>query len=74
MRTNTERFLPGIHIGNKLQQMATNVETKIVRNLSRVDRATMNNMYHVSEYCRPIQISMLMSEGKWEVNCNYMNK
>ena len=45
---------------------------QVSKNLSKVDRQTMDSVAHVSEYCPSIQRVMLRRERKWEVASDYM--
>ena len=49
-------------------------EKQVVRNLSKHDRHTLDNVYHVSEFCSEIQQNMLITEKKWQMNPRYMDK
>lgn len=40
--------------------------------MNRVDKQSMDNIYHVSEFCGDIQDNMLLTEKKWQVEANYM--
>lgn len=42
--------------------------------MSKADRQTANDIYHVSEYCKSIQECMLKNQVKWSVPASYMNK
>lgn len=58
MRGNTDRLenkLPGIHLAsNKLNGYKQAYHNQIGRQISKIDRNTMDNIYHVSEYCKGI--------------------
>jgi hypothetical protein len=61
MRQHTDRVerLPGIHHQLRLDGFRHASLERITRQLSRVDQMTMDNIYHVSEYCQGIQQRML---------------
>jgi hypothetical protein len=42
-------------------------------NIPKVDRQTLDNVYHVSEYCPKIIKNMYKNEKTWQVNSLYMN-
>lgn len=71
-RNYTER-LPGIHVTQKIHSFMHKCESQIIKPMNRLDRNTLGNVYHVSEFCRAIQASMLSSELKWSVSPNYMS-
>lgn len=47
-------------------------ENQIFANISKIDRATLGNVYQVSEFCQEIHENMLKVETKWNCNPNYM--
>ena len=42
------------------------------KQIQRIDRSTMDNVYHVSEDCQAIQETMMKHESKWQVDSRYM--
>lgn len=48
-------------------------ESEVLKSMSLIDRGTFLNIYHVSEYCQAIQLSMLEHEKTWQTNPSYMN-
>ena len=40
--------------------------------ISKIDRPTIDNVYHVSEFVGEIHNSMLQIENKWNANPHYM--
>lgn len=47
-------------------------ENQIFNNISKIDRGTLGNVYHVSEFCQEIHSNMLNVEAKWNCDPNYM--
>lgn len=66
--------LPGISTHTKLQMHEQRCENQIFRHIRGVDRKTISNPHHVSEYCKEIHECMLLSEDNWCPDPNYMQK
>ena len=47
-------------------------ENQIFSQIQRMDRATLGNVYHVSEFCQDIHKNMLRVEKKWNPDPSYM--
>ena len=56
-----------------MQMWHQRYEKQVVRQLSKHDRLTIDNVYQVSEFCSEIQMNMLISEKKWSMNPRYMD-
>lgn len=49
-------------------------ERKIFNKISLIDKSTINNVYHVTEFVTEIQKSMLQTEKKWNPDSSYMSR
>ena len=49
-------------------------DNKVLKTLPKCDRLTIDNVYHVSEFCGKIQNHMLKNEAKWSVDPHYMDR
>lgn len=47
--------LPQIGIHNKLSTYQRRIEDNVTSRVSKVDKATLSDIYHVSHYCKEIQ-------------------
>lgn len=54
--------LPEIGLGTKLQMYSQRIERNIHSGMNKLDKATMSDIYHVSEYCSDIQKNMQLVE------------
>jgi len=48
-------------------------QNQIFNQIRGADRSTVNNVYHVSEFCQDIHTNMLKNETKWNPNPTYMS-
>jgi G2/mitotic-specific cyclin 1/2 len=48
-------------------------ERLIFKPLPKVDRLTIDSVYHVSEFCQSIQQNMLKVEKNWAIDYAYMD-
>ena len=49
-------------------------QNQIFNLVKGVDRSTINNVYHVSEFCSDIHQNMLSHESQWNPNPTYMSR
>lgn len=71
-RGGSREKLPGITLHQKLQLFHQRCEKQIHSQISKHDKPTMNNVYHVSEFCSEIHHNMLKNEKKWNPDYSYM--
>lgn len=55
--------LPEIGLSTKLNMYKKRVEQNILSNINKIDKATLTDIYHVSEYCADIQKHMQATES-----------
>lgn len=71
-RATSREKLPGITVPQKLQLFHQRVEKQVYGQISRQDRHTTGNVYHVTEFCNEIHQNMLKNEAKWSPDPMYM--
>ena len=71
-RASSREKLPGITLNSKLHMFDQRCQNQIFSHITKIDKATINNVYHVSEYCGEIHENMLEVEKKWNPDPNYM--
>lgn len=54
--------LPEIGVSTKVAMSFQRYERNITSNISKVDKVTLTDIYHVSEYCAEIQLHMQLAE------------
>lgn len=72
-RGSSREKLPCIPVHQKLQMFDQRCQNQIFSHIQRIDKATLNNVYQVSEYCQDIHTNMLLTESKWNPNPTYMS-
>lgn len=50
------------------------VERYVIGNIHKVDRSTLSDIYHVSEYCAEITFHMQQSERDTQPDPSYMKR
>jgi hypothetical protein len=50
------------------------VERNIIANIGKIDKATLSDIYHVSEYCADIQRDMQRKEHTTKPDSFYMKR
>lgn len=50
------------------------VEKNVLSNISKIDKSTLSDIYHVSEYCSEIQLHMQMTEADTMPDGFYMKR
>ena len=58
----------------KLAMYHQRVERNIIANMSKIDKATLSDIYHVSEYCGEIQRDMQRKEKNTKPDSFYMKR
>lgn len=66
--------LPEIGLHTKLQMYNNRVEKNVLSNISKIDKSTLSDIYHVSEYCSEIQLHMQMTEADTMPDGFYMKR
>ena len=66
--------LPHIGLGTKQAMYQQRVERYVTSAMSKIDRATLADIYHVSEYCAEIQQHMQTSERETQPDPSYMKR
>jgi hypothetical protein len=72
VRVSSREKLPGISLHQKLQMFTQRCENQIYAKVSKLDKPTLQNVQHVSEFCSEIHDNMLRSEKKWDSDPTYM--
>lgn len=54
--------MPEIGVSTKVAMSFQRYERNITSNISKVDKVTLTDIYHVSEYCAEIQLHMQLAE------------
>lgn len=62
LKGGTAEKLPEITIQQKIQMFHQRCERLVFKPLPKVDRLTIDSVYHVSEFCQSIQKNMLKVE------------
>lgn len=66
--------LPEIGLSTKQAMYQQRVERFVTSSISKVDRATLSDIYHVSEYCAEIQAHMQATERETQPDPAYMKR
>lgn len=66
--------LPHIGLNTKQAMYQQRVERYVTAAMSKIDRATLADIYHVSEYCAEIQQHMQASERETQPDPSYMKR
>lgn len=53
-RASSRDKLPGISLHQKLQMFSQRCENQIFSQIIKIDKHTLNDVYHVSEFCSDI--------------------
>ena len=64
--------LPQIGFHTKLATYQQRIEHNVTSKVSKIDKATLSNIYHVSLYCKEIQQHMQLTEKFTQPNGFYM--
>lgn len=54
--------LPEIGLSTKIAMYQQRIERYVLGNIQKIDRVTLSDIYHVSEYCAEIQTHMQQTE------------
>lgn len=73
IKCGTAEKLPEITIQQKIQMFHQRCERLIFKTLPKIDRQTIDSVYHVSEFCQSIQQNMLKVEKHWAIDYTYMD-
>jgi peptidyl-tRNA hydrolase len=66
--------LPEIGLGTKQAMYQQRIERYVTSHISKVDRTTLTDIYHVSEYCAEIQLHMQSVEKDTQPDPSYMKR